>query len=111
MKYLKTTLASATLDIVEFKTNKMKKGTHKTRCLKYLQDHKSITSLQAIQDLGNTRLAQTILTLKRDGHSIHTETIEVSNRWGGTAHVAKYTLLTNGMKEAVRKIFAYGKGL
>lgn len=87
------------------------KETHKTRCLKYLQDHKSITSLQAIQDLGNTRLAQTILTLKRDGHSIHTETIEVSNRWGGTAHVAKYTLLTNGMKEAVRKIFAYGKGL
>ena len=87
------------------------KETHKTRCLKYLKDHKSITSLQAIRDLGNTRLAKTIHDLKRDGHVFRTDTVEVSNRWGGTAHVAQYTLVEKGLKEKVRDIFAYGKGL
>ena len=37
------------------------KETHYTRLLKYLNDHGSISSLEAIRDLGNTRLSVTIL--------------------------------------------------
>ena len=87
------------------------KETHKTRCLKYLQDHKKITSLEAIRDLGNTRLAATILRLRKEGYSIATDIIEVKNRWGGTTHVAQYTLVEKGLKEKVRDIFGYCKGL
>tara|TARA_R110000744_G_scaffold7534_1_gene26040 strand:+ start:2021 stop:2284 length:264 start_codon:yes stop_codon:yes gene_type:complete len=87
----------------------MPKETHKTRCLEYMKEHDSITSLQAIQDLGNTRLAQTIFQLKGDGHEITTQTIEVGNRWGGTTHVTKYTLSTS--LTLFQKIKQYGKGL
>ena len=45
----------------------MKKETHKSRLLKYLQEYKSITSLEAIRDLGNTRLSASIFLLKADG--------------------------------------------
>lgn len=68
------------------------KETHKTRLLDYLEENKSITSLQAIRDLGNTRLAATICILRKDGHDISTTMIDVPNRWGGKTEVAKYTL-------------------
>ena len=87
----------------------MPKETHKTRCLEYMKEHDSITSLQAIQDLGSTRLAQTIFKLKADGHEITTQTIEVGNRWGGTSHVTKYTLSTS--LTLFQKIKQNGKGL
>jgi hypothetical protein len=40
----------------------MAKPTHKTRLLDYLTQHGSITSLEAIRDLGNTRLSATVFT-------------------------------------------------
>jgi len=40
------------------------KATHKTRTLNYLKEFGSITSLEAIRDLGNTRLADTIFRLR-----------------------------------------------
>jgi hypothetical protein len=67
------------------------KDTHKTRTLKYLEEHKTITSLQAIRDLGNTRLAASICLLRKEGYNITSGTMEVDNRWGGKSHVAKYT--------------------
>jgi hypothetical protein len=70
----------------------MKKETHKTRLLEYLQNHKSITSLQAIQDLGNTRLSATIHTLRREGYDVPMTMVDVPNRWGGKTSVARYTL-------------------
>jgi hypothetical protein len=66
------------------------KGTHKTRLLTYLKDYGSITSLQAIQDLGNTRLAASIFLLRDDGHLIQSKMIIVPTRWGGTTSVARY---------------------
>lgn len=65
--------------------------THKTRLLAYLKQYGSITSLQAIQDLGNTRLAATIFELRDMGYSIKSDSISVPTRWGGTTSVAKYT--------------------
>ena len=67
-------------------------GTHYTRLLEYLKEHKTITSLQAIRDLGNTRLSATIYQLRNDGYNIESEDIKVANRWGGITTVSKYIL-------------------
>jgi len=79
--------------------------THKTRCLEYLQEHKTITSLQAIRDLGNTRLAASICLLRKDGHDILSSTVQVDNRWGTKSSIAKYTyypsVLNTDWKEQV----------
>jgi len=42
------------------------KHTHKTRLLEYLEEFGSITTLEAIRDLGNTRLAARISDLRRE---------------------------------------------
>ena len=77
----------------------MARETHKTRLLDYLKKYGSITSLEAIRDLGNTRLSATIYVLKDEGHNIETEDAKVATRWTKkdgtrkTTTVAKYTLL------------------
>ena len=76
----------------------MSRETHKSRLLKYLKEYKSITSLEAIRDLGNTRLSASIFVLKDEGHNIQTENTQVATRWTNkdgsrkTTTVAKYTL-------------------
>ena len=42
------------------------KQTHYTRLLDYLKNYGSITSLEAIRDLGNTRLSATIFILRKN---------------------------------------------
>ena len=71
------------------------KQTHTTRLLDYLRNHGKITSLEAIRDLGNTRLSASIFNLKEDGYCFETKTIEVPNRFGSTTQVAEYRLLEN----------------
>jgi hypothetical protein len=66
--------------------------THYTRLLDYLKEFKHITSLDAIRDLGNTRLSATIYELRKDGYNIESEDIKVANRWGGITTVSKYIL-------------------
>tara|TARA_B100000035_G_scaffold177249_1_gene151137 strand:+ start:590 stop:814 length:225 start_codon:yes stop_codon:yes gene_type:complete len=66
--------------------------THKTRVIKYIKTYGSITPLQAILDLGNTRLAATIFELKDLGWEFETENLKVKNRFGRTTNVAKYSL-------------------
>ena len=56
-------------------------NTHEERTLSYLKIYGSITSLEAIRDLGNTRLSATIFTLKDEGHNIETEDARVATRW------------------------------
>ena len=65
--------------------------THKTRLLEYLNEHKTIPSLEAIRDLGNTRLAATVCVLKKEGHIIEAQDIDVKNRYGRNTSVSKYT--------------------
>tara|TARA_R100000742_G_C4262504_1_gene80326 strand:+ start:248 stop:484 length:237 start_codon:yes stop_codon:yes gene_type:complete len=75
----------------------MERETHKTRLLDYLKRYGSITSLEAIRDLGNTRLSATIFVLKNEGHSITAEDSKVATRWTNkdgsrkTATISKYT--------------------
>lgn len=72
----------------------MAKATHKTRLLDYLVEHQSITSLEAIRDLGNTRLAATVHQLRRNGHDIISQPTKVKTRWGTETEIAKYILQT-----------------
>jgi|DEB0MinimDraft_4_1074332.scaffolds.fasta_scaffold12208_5 hypothetical protein len=74
----------------------MSKQTHADRLLTYFKEYGKITSLQAIQDLGNTRISATIHTLrKKHGYAIYTDMIEVPNRFGDTTQVAQYTIEKN----------------
>jgi hypothetical protein len=74
--------------------------THKERLLEYLKEYKSITSLEAIRDLGNTRLSATIFVLRNEGHNIESENTKVATRWTRadgtrkTTTVTKYILCT-----------------
>ena len=76
------------------KLETMAKENHKTRLLKYLNFYKEITPLEAIRDLGNTRLSATIFRLKEDGVNIRTTNTKVPTRWGTTTTVAKYELVS-----------------
>ena len=57
------------------------RATHKTRLLDYLKNYGSVTSLEAIRDLGNTRLSDTIFRLKKDGYNIDTDMVKVKTRF------------------------------
>ena len=72
---------------------KRRNNTHYTRLLDYLKKFKSITSLDAIKDLGNTRLSATIYELRKDGYNIISEDLTVKNRWGNNTTIAKYKLI------------------
>ena len=74
------------------------KQTHYSRLLDYLKNYGSITSLEAIRDLGNTRLSATIFDLRKDGYIIDTTMVKVPTRFTKPngdrvfTDVAKYTL-------------------
>ena len=70
------------------------KKNHQQRLLDYLATNKRITSLDAIQQLGNTRLAATIHLLRKRGYDISSKTVTVPTRHGKTS-VAEYTLNTH----------------
>jgi len=64
--------------------------TQKERISKYLDDFGSITSLEAMRDLGIMRLASRISEMVRDGERITKETVTGKNRYGETTHYARY---------------------
>lgn len=64
--------------------------THKERVLEYLKRYGSISSMEAISEFGNTRLADTIFRIKKDGHRIRTESEKAKNRYGESTTFARY---------------------
>ena len=75
------------------KTQKAKKS-QKSEVLKYMKSHKKgITSLQAIQLFGATRLSDIIFKLRKDGYEIRTEEVTTKNRYGHSTTFARYILL------------------
>ena len=60
--------------------------------LNHLTKYGSITSLEAINAYGVTRLSAVIFDLRHAGHPIRTDSIKVPSRYGG-ATVAKYVLV------------------
>ena len=71
----------------------MKKyGTQQQRVIKYMNDFGSITSAEAIMEIGVYRLASRISDLKKMGYSIEKTMVAATNRYGETVHFAKYKL-------------------
>lgn len=66
--------------------------THEERTIDYLKKNKSITSMDAIMELGNTRLSATIFNLREDGWNIVTTYETGSNRFGEATRYARYLL-------------------
>lgn len=62
----------------------------KERLLAYLEEHKSITQLEALSELGILRLASRISDLKRGGYKISSSRVTVKNRYGEKCNVAEY---------------------
>lgn len=69
------------------------KKSQKSDVLKYMQSHKGITSIQAIEKFGATRLSDIIYRLRKDGHKISVEMITTKNRYGHVTTYAKYSLI------------------
>lgn len=68
-----------------------KKESRIVKILKYLKTFKNITSLEAINMFGETRLSARIYDLKKKGYKFKTESVRVMSRDGWT-YVARYTL-------------------
>ena len=69
------------------------KKTQNERILRYLKTHKrGITSIQAIELFGATRLSDIIFRLRKAGYDIETEQITKKNRYGHTTTYACYKL-------------------
>ena len=68
-------------------------GTNKTKeVLKYLQTHGSITSMEAINLFGATRLSAIIFNLRKKGYNITSVDKTTKDRYGHTVPYAEYRL-------------------
>lgn len=73
-------------------------GTQCERVIAYMQQHGSITQMEAMQ-IGVFRLASRICDIKKRGHRIMTETVKVENRYGESCRVKRYRLLSGDGEE------------
>lgn len=62
----------------------------KVRILKHLENYGSITSFEAFELYGITRLAARVKELREKGYDINTLMIEGVNRYGEACRYAKY---------------------
>ena len=69
--------------------------TQSERVLKYLQDGKKLTCLNAFEELGITQVAARIFELKEKGHDIKTNRRKVTNRYNEICSVAEYYMEKN----------------
>ncbi len=60
--------------------------------LDHLLQHKSITSMEAFQNYGITRLSAAVFTLRKRGYDIDTTMEHATNRYGKKVSYAKYIL-------------------
>ena len=63
------------------------------KVLEHLQKYEGITSLEAIELYGATRLSAIIHSLRKRGYSIITEDLPFVDRFGSKSHYAKYVLI------------------
>ena len=68
----------------------MKQGTQKHTLYTYLKEGKSISTFNAMYDLGIAHLQSTIRDLKKEGVNIQSKYITVNTRYGNTANVKSY---------------------
>ena len=58
----------------------------------HLLEHGSITSWEAIQNYGATRLSAIVFNLRKQGYDIRTIMREETDRYGNTCQYANYVL-------------------
>ena len=63
-----------------------------TDIIEFIRDHGSITTKQAVEQLGCLRLASRISEMKAFGIPVEREMITVPNRKGESCRVARYTI-------------------
>ena len=63
-----------------------------TDVIEYIRDHGSITTKQAMEDLGCYRLSGRIYDIKSWGIEVKKEMVTVQNRKGNDCRVARYTI-------------------
>ena len=73
--------------------------TNKTKLVKkWLLKKKSITTFQAFELFGATRLSAIIYSLRKSGMPIKAESVKIKDRYGHTCIIAKYKL-SKGVKK------------
>jgi len=69
----------------------METMTQKERVLRHIDDYGSITSMEAFNEYGITRLAARVSELRRDGIQIDSVRETVKNRYGEAVSYARYS--------------------
>ena len=72
--------------------NEIKLSNKEQRALAYIQAHGSISNKQALEELGDGRLSETILQLIEKGFNIETVRVDIENRYGEPTWYGKYIL-------------------
>lgn len=70
----------------------MSKLKQTERVISYMEEHGSITQIQALNDLGVMRLASRISDLKKQGYPIVSNVEQVRNRYGEVCRIKRYQL-------------------
>lgn len=70
----------------------MEKTTQCDRIVEYMQDNGSITSWEAMKELGCMRLASRIHDLRKRGFNVIKEMVANENRYGESVSYARYRL-------------------
>lgn len=66
--------------------------TQGEKILRHLKDNKTITTWEAIQEYGVTRLSARIYTLRKGGYTINSEWVTSENRYGEKSTYKIYIL-------------------
>lgn len=77
-----------------------RKTTQENRVLEYMQKFGGITTRDAFNDLGITRLSAKIFNLKKQGYDIISEYKQAKNRFGETTYFKKYMLKQDEIEAA-----------
>lgn len=64
--------------------------TQKDMVIDFIKENGSITTWQAITELGITRLASRIADIEREGHEIQRERVTRKNKYGKTTSYTRY---------------------
>lgn len=64
----------------------------KVALLAHMREHGSITSMEAFEKYGVTRLSACIFDLRKMGYDIETQRIETTTRFGETTQYGRYIL-------------------
>ena len=68
------------------------------RVLDYLASGNTITTLNAFNELGITRLAARIYELKEEGHDVKSKRIKVTNRYDEQCSVSEYYMESDNVR-------------